>query len=93
MKTPPFLIGAVLTFWGWQTHLWYAAIPMIVVLEGARMVKTRWDLSLADFIRISDLSAIILIGVAVYTFYADAGKAMMAIIQWLPVIVFPILAA
>jgi len=93
MKPPPFLIGAVLIFWGWQTHLWYAAIPMFIILEGARLVKTRWDLTLADFIRISDLSTIVLIGIVVYTIFADAGKALMVIIQWLPVVLFPMVAA
>lgn len=93
MKTPPLLMGAFLIFWGWQNHLWYAAIPMLIVLEGARLVKARWDLTLADFIRISDLCAIALIGIVVYTLFTNAGQALAVIVRWLPVLIFPIVTA
>ena len=39
MRTPPFLLGAGLLFWGWQAgHLIEGAV-MAAVLEGASIVR------------------------------------------------------
>ena len=41
MKPPPFLLGAALLFWGWQSDLLVPGIVMATVLEGARFIKGR----------------------------------------------------
>ncbi|MCI5193485.1 MAG: hypothetical protein D3915_10225, partial [Candidatus Electrothrix sp. AU1_5] len=60
MALPPFLSSAILLFWGWQTGLLPFALPMVLVLEGSRYVKTKWDLSQDDFNRITDICTILL---------------------------------
>jgi len=94
MKTPSLILGAGLIFWGWQTGLWIFAVPMAVILEAARFFPSRWDLSTADFRRIGNFCLIILIFLNVYlliqnpTFYF-----IYTLLQWLPVVLFPLLAA
>ena len=59
MKTPVLLLGASLMFWGWQSDHWIWAALMAIILESARLIRLRWDLSNADFRRISDLCVIL----------------------------------
>jgi transglutaminase-like putative cysteine protease len=93
MTIPPFLSGAVLLFWGWQTGLLPLALPMALVLEGSRYIKTRWDFSLSDFSRITDICTILLAGLAVFLITTDESRMMVEILKWLPVICFPLLVA
>jgi hypothetical protein len=92
MKTPPLLIGATLIFWGWQTGLWFFAIPMAVIIEGSRLFSWRWDFSATDVRRVANLCLIILIVLFIYlliqnpTFYF-----VYTLLQWLPVVLFPLL--
>lgn len=72
MKTPPFLLGAGLLFWGWQSgHVPEGAL-MAVALEGARIVKARWEFTDDDFRRIWTFCALLLLAAALYAF-ADTG--------------------
>ena len=54
----------MLLFWGWQTGLLLVALPLAVLLEGARYVKSKWDISQADFNRITDICTLLLAGLA-----------------------------
>jgi len=51
-STPPFLILAVLIFWGWQSGLLFYGAVMGFVLESFRIVRIRFDFSAVDFRRI-----------------------------------------
>jgi transglutaminase-like putative cysteine protease len=94
MKTPPLLLGAALMFWGWQTGLWIMALLMALILEGSRLIRLRWDLSAADFRRISDLCSILLVILLVYLYMSDTSAYFIyVLIKWLPIISFPLLAA
>ncbi|MBA4368374.1 MAG: hypothetical protein C0403_12150, partial [Desulfobacterium sp.] len=93
MKTPPFLMGAALVLWGWQTDLLFFALLMVPVVEGARYIQTRWVLSLSDFYRISDIATLFLLGIAVYVLFTHPRAIIMLTIQWLPLITLPLLAA
>lgn len=73
MKTPPFLLGVTLIFWGWQTELLMPAAIMAAILEGSQFVKTRWDLSDDDFKRIWKFCALVFLGAAVYAFADNGG--------------------
>ncbi|MBI2561834.1 MAG: transglutaminase domain-containing protein [candidate division NC10 bacterium] len=68
MTTPPFLVGAALLFWGWQTGLVLPALFVALVLEASRVFTWRLELSRTDFNRISDLCALLLLGSAVWVF-------------------------
>ena len=87
------MIGVALLFWGWQTGFLIVAAAMVAVIEARALVDVRWDLSRADFNRISDVSAVLLAVIALYQVLGnDSARAVLAILQWLPLIVFPLLA-
>ncbi|MBI3326140.1 MAG: transglutaminase domain-containing protein [Nitrospinae bacterium] len=94
MNTPPGLLGAALLFWGWQTGLVLFAALMALLLEGSRAVAWRWDLSRSDFNRVSDLCTLAFLGMAVYVFATSAATpAVIGILQWNPLTLFPLVAA
>jgi protein-glutamine gamma-glutamyltransferase len=72
MKTPPFVLGVTLLFWGWQTGFLIPGAIMGVVLESSRFVKARWEISDDDFKRIWSFCALLFLAAAVYAF-ADSG--------------------
>ena len=75
MKNPPFLLGAALLFWGWQTGFLGMGALMAVVLESARWVSLRWEVSDEDLSRIWTFSCLLLLTAAVYAFTSNEGPA------------------
>lgn len=73
MKTPRFLLGAALVFWGWQTGFLVPGIVMALVLEASRFVKMRWELSDDDFARIWTFCALLVFGATIYAFTNSSG--------------------
>jgi protein-glutamine gamma-glutamyltransferase len=72
-KTPPFLLGATLLFWGWQTGFLAVGAVLAVVLESARWVGTRWDLSDEDFDRVWNFCTLLILAAGIFAFGANAG--------------------
>jgi len=66
MKTPPFLLGATLLLWGWQTGLWWLAVPLAGLLESSRVSTLRWEIAQADLNRLWNLCAAALGACALY---------------------------
>lgn len=94
MNSPPLLIGATFLFWGWQTGLWIPGACMALISEGSRLIRWKWDLSPRDFHRIADLCSLLVAGMAVYVYASDPSpRTILVIIQWLPMVSFPLLAA
>src|SRR6202008_2941671 len=58
MNTPPFLIGATLAFWGWQSGNFVIGALLGIVLEGLRAFRLRIDLGVNEHSTIADLSTI-----------------------------------
>src|SRR5256885_11270547 len=75
MKTPPFLLGAALLFWGWQTGFPGVGALMAVILESARWVTARWEVSDEDLSRIWTFCCLLLLTAMVYAFTANEGPA------------------
>jgi hypothetical protein len=75
MKTPPFLLGAALIFWGWQTDFLVTGAVMALILEGARFIHARWELTDEDFSRIWTFCAVVFLATGVYAFTASDGPA------------------
>ncbi|MFO1475237.1 MAG: transglutaminase domain-containing protein [Verrucomicrobiota bacterium] len=73
MKTPPLLLGSALLFWGWQAGLLPVAACMAAILEGARLVRERWDIGDEDFTRIWTFCSVLLLGTVVYAFTSNEG--------------------
>ena len=65
-KAPPFLLLATLSFWGWQSGFFPAGVGMGIVLESARFIKLRWDLTGEDFRRIWNFCMLLALALAVY---------------------------
>ncbi|MBI2526301.1 MAG: hypothetical protein HYV93_09990 [Candidatus Rokubacteria bacterium] len=94
MRTPRLLVGAALLFWGWQVGLLLPAVAAALLLEGARLVRWRWELSRGDFNRVSDLSSLVFAGIVVYLGATrEAPRALTLLVQWLPLVLLPLLAA
>jgi protein-glutamine gamma-glutamyltransferase len=75
MKTPPFLLGATLVFWGWQTGFLVPGLVMGLALEGTRVVQARWDLTEDDFGRIWKFCSLVLLAAVVYSFTSNEGPS------------------
>ncbi len=73
MKMPPFLLGATLLFWGWQTEFLAVGAVLALVLEGARWVGARWDLSDEDFNRVWNFCTLLILAAGIFAFGNNAG--------------------
>ncbi|MEO6184336.1 MAG: transglutaminase domain-containing protein [Verrucomicrobiota bacterium] len=94
MKTPRFLLGAALCFWGWQTGLLIWSVPMAVILEASLMIPTRWEFSLADLKRIWNLCAVLFFGATVILYSSEEARDVaLKFVQWLPFSFYPIILA
>ncbi|MEM8831844.1 MAG: transglutaminase-like domain-containing protein [Cyanobacteria bacterium P01_G01_bin.19] len=94
MNLLPFLLGATIIFWGWQTGLWLAAIPLAIICEVSRYVNWRWQLNTADFRAVSHVCTVLLVGVLIYLFISDRSLGLIfSFFQWLPIICAPLVVA
>jgi len=73
MKPPPLLLSAALLLWGWQTGLWVWAVAMAALLEGARLLRLRWEFSQPDLDRVWNLCTILFLAALVYALTAGVG--------------------
>src|SRR5688572_27958302 len=65
---------------------------MALALEARHLTRWRWDLSRADFNRVSDLSAVLLSVIAVYQIVGnEPARAITGLFQWLPLTVLPLI--
>jgi len=97
---PPMLLGAGLLFWGWQTGFLLLAVPLAVLIEAARALTWRLELSATDFHRLTDLCTMLIVVSGIYLFSTtgtsratDGPRAMTLLFQWLPVLLFPLIAS
>jgi protein-glutamine gamma-glutamyltransferase len=75
MKPPPFLLGATLLFWGWQTGYFMVGAGMALTLECTNFVRARWHFADEDFTRIWTLCSLLLLTAMVYAFTANDSAA------------------
>ncbi len=97
---PPLLLGAALLFWGWQTGFLLLALPLAILIEAARALTWRLELSATDFHRLTDLCTLLIVVGGIYLFSttgttraADGPRAMTLLFQWLPFLLFPLVAS
>jgi hypothetical protein len=98
MNTPPFLLGAALLFWGWETGLLWAGVAAALVAEGSRVVSWRWAFTEEDFGRIWTLCVTVFVGImASQGLTASSGSearvAVHKITMWAPLTVLPLVLA
>jgi hypothetical protein len=75
MKPHPFLLGAALLFWGWQTGFLIPGVVMAVVMESPVIIKGRWEFSDDDFRRLWTFCSLLLLAALVYAFTDNRGPA------------------
>ncbi len=81
MKTPPFLLGTTLLFWGWQTgqtSLLFVAAVMALILEGARFIRVRWEFSDDEFARVWTFCNLLLLAAIILAFHINVGFSTVA---------------
>ena len=66
--TPPGLLLATLVFWGWQSGWLWSGVAMGVILEAARFLPLRWELTQADFQRIWNFCFLLALAMGIYVF-------------------------
>ena len=94
MKLPQFIIGITIIFWGWQTGLWFVALPMAFIYEASYFIRWRWELSTKEFMEVGKLCGLLIVGVLLYIITANRSVYwIFEFFEWFPVIFFPFLAA
>jgi len=93
MRIPHLVLGAAILVWGWQNALLAYAVGLALIVELAPLVPWRWDFSATEFNRIADLSAVGLVLVVAWQFDAHALRGIYAVLVWLPVVLYGLLAA
>lgn len=94
MRFPPFFIGAVTIFWGFCTGWLYFSIVAALLFEASGIVKTRFELKDTDFIRISDLSSIVMLILLLYSYLENEPRMIfLYFITTTPIIFMPLLFA
>lgn len=80
-----------LLLWGWQSDLLLFAIPMALVWEGRFFLNRRWTLTKQDFYLMADLTAVSLVLMVGFLFLNRADYHFIStLIQWLPILFFPL---
>jgi transglutaminase-like putative cysteine protease len=94
MSAPPYLIGAALLFWGWQSGNLAVGALLGAALEALRAFNLRIDLGEKEHSTIADLSTVgfVLLAVLLAANRGIGGGILEAFI-WQPVALSPILAA
>ena len=82
MKPPPFLLGATLLFWGWQTGYFMVAAGMALTIECTNFIRARWEFADEDFTRIWTLCSLLLLTATIYAFTAyDSAADLFSFLQ------------
>lgn len=78
--------GAVVMFWGWQSNLLAAALPLALALEARHWVGTRLDLEDRDFNRLADMITILMVVVLIYWLTKEAVEGLFTFLTWMPLL-------
>ena len=88
---PPGLLGAALLVWGWSIELPILSVILALLVELPRWIPWRVQFSEQDFIRISDLTSVILAGLSVYFLVQELQEGLFSAVSWMPLVGFPLL--
>ena len=93
-KIPPLLLGTTILFWGWQTELWFLAIPIALIMEGSRFVPWRWNFGVEEFRQAANFCALLLVSQILYLFFTEKSlQIIFTVFQWFPAVTLPLLVA
>jgi len=93
-RAPVGYLGALFIFWGFTTGRPVLGLILAAVAEGGHLVKKKWELTRDDFVRISDISSVVMLAaLGIIYFTSDRWQVMRQFVIWLPVIHLPLLIA
>jgi len=88
------MIGITIIFWGWQTGLWFVALPMALLYEASYFMQWRWELSTKEFMEVGKFCGLLMVGVLFYLITANRSVYwIFDFFTWFPVIFFPFVTA
>jgi protein-glutamine gamma-glutamyltransferase len=88
------LLLHALLLWGWQTGLFWLAVPLTLILVGQPLIRWRWDLSSEQFRRLCQICLLISGLMLIYFLVIQRSLYFLyALLQWLPVVFWPIVTA
>lgn len=94
MRIPPFFIGAATIFWGFSAGWEIFSIIAAVIFEASFIVKTRFELKERDFVRISDVSSVVMLTLLLYAYLENEPRQIfLAFIASNPIVFMPLLFA
>jgi hypothetical protein len=94
VKSAIVLVVAALLFWGRQTGLFLFALPMAAVVGASAFTRKRLALTARELARIWDVTVVLVVGAVIYNRQTlSASAAVIAFLQWLPILLFPFVAA
>lgn len=89
MKTPPYLLGLGLLFWGWQTGNLLIGLIAGVILEASHVTTWRWDFTFKEYRRIWDLCFLILVIVGLLLYLSEEiTRTAYVFFRWWPMVFF-----
>lgn len=93
-EPPAWLVPAALAFWGLHTGLWWLALPLALLAALPGWRGWRFELALKERRRVADLCTVMitLAGAWLILNQPRLGSALILLIQWLPGLLFPLLA-
>lgn len=88
------MIAAALLFWGWHTGLWWLGLLLALLAELPARRDWQFELAQQERERVGDLCTLIVVLAGAYLYLAQPrlGTALILLIQWLPALLFPLLA-
>ena len=91
LKIHPLMLAAVVTFWGWQSGQWLAAVPAAALLCASFYVPLRWALTATQRYRVADFCTVLalLIGAWLWVTYGNP-RAVILFFLWLPLMLLPV---
>ncbi|HCS89903.1 MAG TPA: hypothetical protein DIW77_07520 [Chromatiaceae bacterium] len=91
---PAYLITGALLFWGVHTGLWWLAALLALLAELPGHKHWHWEFELQERQRVADLCTVLILFAGGYLYLTQPrlGAALILLIQWLPALVFPLLA-
>lgn len=87
-RCPPGLLATVLCFWSWHAGIWPVGIAMAVLVELPRWLPFRFDFSDSQFVRLANISSILLLLAALVFFIYSLQQSIFLLIEWMPLILF-----
>ena len=94
MRIPPIFIGAATIFWGFSAGWEVFSIVAAIIFEASSLIKTRFDLQERDFVRISDISSLVMLLLLFYAYLENEPRQIfLAFIASNPIVFMPLLFA